>query len=208
MSPPSRPPHRPPPPIDPEAQAPLIARLTEELLAGRSAEICRIFADWGAPPPEVELEPEEASLPDERLRFLLRYWRELPRRPGADLPEAAAVDALAMKPALGYVMLLDVLDGGRDFRYRVYPTEVARAAGADHSGKRTSEIPFTASALFYLASYRATIARRRPLYSRHASPPHVNVHHWDRLVLPLADAEGRVIRFLVGNVPGPYRPAA
>lgn len=193
--------------VDPVEQEPFVAALADELLTGRNDLLSGLFANWDAPPPLVELEPAEESLPSERLRFLLRYWRALPREAAEDLPRADRVDPIDMKPALGYVMLLDVLDGGRDYRYRVYPTEVARAVGADHSGKRTSEIPFSASALFYLATYRATIRRRRPLYTRNASPPHVAVYHWDRLVLPLAGAKGAVTRFLVGNLPGPYRPS-
>src|SRR3546814_2328999 len=45
-----------------------------------------------------------------------------------------------LRPALGYVLLIDVEDDGWDGRFRLYGTRVAEMYGEDMTGRRVSEI--------------------------------------------------------------------
>lgn len=183
---------------------PSLDRLTQDLLAGDLASTRRLFELHRASAPQVVWSPAPEDLPCEQLRFLLRYWTE--KRAAADMPPVSAIDPIEMRPALGYIMLLDVLDGGADFRYRLYGTQIVDRTGTDWTGRTVSEMAAQAyTGLFYGAIYRAVIARRQPVATITASPRYVAATQWSRIVLPLAGADGQVVRFLVGNVPGPWR---
>ncbi|PJK30947.1 hypothetical protein CVT23_03530 [Minwuia thermotolerans] len=179
--------------------------LATAVAGGDQLGLNRLFADEGLEPPLITWSPATNELPAAPLRFLNDYWRGLPKTGG--LPQARAVDPLAMKPALGYIMLLDVLDGGADFRYRVYGSRIAQHSGFDMTGKKTSEIGSSNYvSVFFLCMYRAAMIRREAVYTRHNPAAHVSVRTWDRLLLPLAGDEGLVQRILAGNVAGDWRP--
>lgn len=137
------------------------------------------------------------------LAFLHDYWRGLDMAQPGGMPFAAQVDGLDMMPALGNIMLLDVERDGLDARYRLYGTKVADKAGRDWTGWLVSEmnrLTRTPAALLYRAGYLAVYRRHMPLFTEHNSPPWVAAEAWRRLILPLADDEGRCTRLLVGNV--------
>src|SRR3546814_2385675 len=112
-----------------------------------------------------------------------------------------------LRPALGYVLLIDVEDDGWDGRFRLYGTRVAEMYGEDMTGRRVSEIDNNNYATqLFRAIYRVAALRGEPVFSHHRPPPHVSVTAWKRLILPLANAEGAVCRFLSVNLPGAWRP--
>ncbi|MCK6451896.1 MAG: PAS domain-containing protein [Alphaproteobacteria bacterium] len=192
------------PPPDPVDRA-LISELAGEI--ARSAErpkLAAYFAGNGAPPPRVVWQPSEDDVRHEPLRFLVGFWQM--HSAGGRLPGVDMVEPFALKPALGYIMLLDVLDDGWDYRYRLYGTNIAQRLGQDLTGRRTSDISKRAfTGTFYIAAYRAVLERRAPLFTVSASPRYVAAVDWWRLALPLAAPDGAVTRLLVGNVPGDWR---
>ena len=196
----------PPRPLAPPlGSPPSLDELTTDLVAGRDDSTKRLFLLYRARPPAVIWSPVEDALPYQQLRFLLTYWTG--KRGGRDLAPAAAISPVEMRTALGFIMLLDVLDGGADFRYRVYGSELVERTGKDWTGHTVSDIAAVSfTGTFYAAIYRAAIARREAVATVTASPPHVAAVEWSRIVLPLTDAHGSVSRFLVGNVPGAWRP--
>ena len=187
--------------------SPSLDQLVADLLTGDISSMTRLFEAHDASPPRLIWSPRPDQVPHEQLGFLIRYWDE--KRRGAGLPPASAIDPVEMRPALGYIMLLDVLDGGADFRYRLYGTRIVERTGVDWTGRLVSEmIAESFTGLFYAAVYRAALARREAVATVSASPRYVAATEWSRVVLPLCGAEGQVTRFLVGNVPGPWRPPA
>ena len=194
-------------PLKPPADRALIAALADDIAEARSlSRLAAYFGENGAPAPRVKWNPAEADLPAGPLQFLVRYWWDH----GADggLPPLSIVDPLALKPALGYLMLLDVLDDGWDYHYRIYGSEIASRFGRDLTGRRTSDIVKTAyTGNFYIAGYRAVLARREALFTISSSPSYVAAVDWWRLALPLVDRTGAISRMLVGNLPGDWRPA-
>lgn len=146
---------------------------------------------------------EKTLVSDKKLDFLLDYWRGLGAAQKDGVPLACWVDGIDLVPALGNIMLLDVQREGFDARYRLYGTKVASKAGRDWTGWLVSEmgrVTRTPAALLYRAGYLAVYRRMMPLFTEHNSPPWVAAEAWRRLILPLADDQGRCTRLLVGNV--------
>jgi hypothetical protein len=179
----------------------VIDAMRDDLLAGNQTRLAAPFLARGLRPPVVRWNPAPDELPTQQLPFLLRHWMALRDRHGTVRPEH--IDPLELRPALGYILLLDVLEDGADYRYRLYGSEVARIASFDMTGKRTSEVAMGSLASdFYLAIYRAMLLRSEPVYSWHEMPMEITINSWDRIVLPLWDAEGRIARIITCNVPG------
>ncbi len=157
--------------------------------------------------PRVFWNPDESNLNHRELRSLLAYWRKL--RGDQPMPRQDKIDPLEMQDALGFLFLLDVLDGGADFRYRVYGSKVVDRYSVDMTGKLLSNLKVDPVFVdFFMAGYRAVIARRTPLLTQHCHSPYVAVTDTVRLILPLANEQGDVSRILVGNIPGEWRQPA
>jgi hypothetical protein len=198
----------------PEARPPAfdwqrVERWTAEVAAGVTGDVCAAFAARGARGPALHWQPDIEVLAAHQLRFLLRYWQDL--RGTRCLPAYREIDAVEMRPALGYVHLLDTVEGGRDFRYRVFGSIVAAVSDFDMTGRLASTLKASAYVgEFGLASLRAVFARREPLFTVHGPPTATYTATWHRLMLPLADDQGDVARVLVGMVPMAHdgRPVA
>lgn len=152
---------------------------------------------------------DASTLDHAKLRFLFGYWNEARARSPQGRVAKQAIDVVELKVALGNLLLLDVERDGLDARYRVYGTNVADHAGRDWTGYRVSEMnreARTPVALLYRACYRAVWESLQPLYSRHKSLPYLGAKAWQRLILPLCDADGRCVQFLVGNLPVEPKP--
>lgn len=178
----------------------MIGQAARDLVAGDMRAMNALFAETDSPPPIIKWEPEDGDLPDGRLRFLLEFWRSAPHR--GDLPSIDRLDPLALKPVLGLLMILEPVDDGADFRYRLYGSEIAARAGLDLTGKLVTNVRSPKMAAFFIATYAAVLLRRQPLYTRHTTNPAIQITQWDRLLLPFAGADGAVERLLVGNLPG------
>lgn len=175
-----------------------VAQMTADYIAGAQSKLAdEIFAERGKPAPEVVWQPGLGDLPVEGLRFLLDYWQSARR--DADLPPAGAIDPFTLKPVLGDVMVLEAEDGGRDFRYRLYGTRVADSSRFDWTGRSVEDMRRSLKGpgpAFYLAIYRAVLARRQPVYTLSPASVMFTDRFWARLVLPFGNP---VTRIVVGN---------
>jgi hypothetical protein len=177
-----------------------VARWAAEIAAGEIGGVREVFAAHGARGPTLRWQPPVTTLAAQQHRFLLRYWHDL--RGARRMPAARAIDAVEMRPALGYVNLVDAIEGGRDFRYRVFGSIIAAVSGFDMTGQLASALkasPYIVE--FSLAALRAGLARGEPLFTEHGPPTAVYTATWHRLVLPLAGENGEVTRLLIGMVP-------
>jgi PAS domain len=178
----------------------VVEQWTAAILTDDLRPVVRAFHSHGAQGPSMAWDPSPEPAAPEPIRFLVAYWTE--RAAGRAMPPMGEIDALAMRPALGYIALLDVVDRGRDFRYRLYGTILAAVAGFDMTRRLASEhkaSPYITH--FYMASYRAAVTRGRPFVTEHRPGSTQVTKGWHRVVLPFAGADGRVQRFLVGGVP-------
>lgn len=178
-----------------------VATWAAALVAGEVHELHETFTAKGGAAPDIVWSPAVDRLSAPQLRFLLRYWSDLA---GARaMPVAKEIDALEMRPALGYINLLDAIEGGEDFRYRVFGSIIAAVAGYDMTARNVSALKTTPAMVeLALATCRAVVRRGEPLLTEHRPPPSAApTVAWHDLILPLAGADGSVVRLLVGSVP-------
>lgn len=195
--------------IDPDTSAaaqrgaldwPRIERWTEAIVADDLTSISPSFVAHGVGAPKIAWRPLASDLSAAPLIFLAAHWADLCS--DGSLPHIRQIDPFRLRPALGYVMLVDTVDGGRDFRYRLYGSIVAQISGFDMTGKLLSEIRASDYvAEFGIAVNRASLRRREAIYSERNPRGSVQTMTWQRLALPLVDDSGTVVRFLVGTVP-------
>jgi hypothetical protein len=184
-----------------------IAAFQTALMAEDHDAVARAFIARGNAAPVVRWSPRAEELDKPQLAFLRGFW-DSHRNADGFIPRKEA-DPFLLRPALGFIMILEAIEDGWDYVYRLYGSGIAQYAVRDYTGLRTSELivpGHTYIQSFYIAGYRAAAARGEPLYTENTPPPTIAVERWHRLVLPMADAAGRPTLFLVGNVPGSWRP--
>lgn len=170
------------------------------IVEDRIEPIRETFRKEGSEGPVVTWGPDAGAMLAEPLRALIEYWSTL--RQATTIPRAHLIDPLAMRRALGYVMLVDSVDDGQDFRYRLFGSAIAAVSGFDMTGRLLSEhqaSPYIRE--FSLALYRATMQRREAVFSRYAPAGTMVTAEWHRVALPLADGSDAIIRLLAGTVP-------
>lgn len=164
----------------------------------------QLFVSRGTEPPTVIWDPSAEVLPREGLKFLLAHWQGLVS--GKALPLASELDPIDLKPALGNIILVDVVDGGRDFRYRLYGTKISLVSSGDKTGRYVTDFEGPPAEFFYVI-YRAVLARRSPVYTFHYPTMTNNFRRWHRLLLPLYDESGEIVRYLIGCYADPKSEA-
>lgn len=148
---------------------------------------------------EISRDPRPEDLPAEQLTSVLQFWLELPKVNG--VPNMVKVNPEQVRPALGYLILLDIDEENDDFHYALYGSRIAEVSGFDMTGKSIWSIATTPSVqIFFAGCYMAARRLRCPIYTVHEAPPFITVSLWHRLILPLG-IDGRVTRFLVCNLP-------
>ncbi len=145
--------------------------------------------------------PIQWKLP-ETLLPLYDYWRS--KRSGAHLPPSALVDPTDIPQVSPYLMLLEPVRVGEDFRYRLMGDAVVQAAGIDCTGKLMSDVLPVGSYLDYLLGLnREVMMERRPLYSESSFRSDRLSNRWTcRVILPLSDAGGSVDMLMAAQVFG------
>lgn len=154
-----------------------------------------LMARLGSPPPLIAWNPDPNELDSAALRHVVHWWQQAAVETGGPpLPEM--VDPLLLRPALGSISLLEVLDGGRDFQLRLHGSDTAATLGMDMTGLKFGEmnVPFMA---FLIVTYRAQILRPDPLLLRYTPAMQFFLSAWWRIGLPLM-RDGEVVRLLIG----------
>jgi hypothetical protein len=147
---------------------------------------------------EVLRSPEPSMIQGNANRFLLEYWLE--QRGDAAIPPIKAIDPIKMRPALGRILLVEPVEQGRDFRYRLFGTHVTALSGYDMTGKLLSQHPLPPELIcLAFALYRNLLVRPEPVLTMNM-PPLAPFARWERIVLPFAGPDGTVTRFVIGNV--------
>ncbi|MGD1879325.1 MAG: hypothetical protein ACFB13_17700 [Kiloniellaceae bacterium] len=156
-----------------------------------------LMARLGSPPPVMVWNPQSGDVEAEVLRLLVCWWEEAVAAAGGP-PTPEMVDPLALRPALGAISLLDVVDGGRDFEMRLHGSDISDILGIDMTGMKMGEmsVPFMA---FLMVTYRAQLLRPEPLLLRYTPAMEFFLSAWWRIGLPLV-RDGEVVRLLIGMV--------
>lgn len=133
------------------------------------------------------------------LKEFLAYWAS--KRPG-ELPRRSDFDPIMERPRMAPSMfLVDVLDDGSVFRFRLMGTRISRFLGTDLTGIYTHYDPYNLTT--------SPTARSFELAVRHRKPVFVRADCWwsddasgrtETIVAPLIDADGKVDMLFGFNV--------
>jgi hypothetical protein len=168
----------------------------QDLLAGRLGRIRAAFAAAGLGGYEVIRSPAPAMLQSATNRFLLNYWLD---ERGDSFPPVAAVDPVRLGPALGRIMIVEPVDQGADFRYRLYGTNIAAVSGFELTGKLLSTHPIAPElAGAAMAMYRSIMQRPEAVLTVNL-PRFAAFSRWERIMLPFTGSDGALKRIVVGN---------
>jgi hypothetical protein len=146
-----------------------------------------------------------ASIFDERLVALYDYWCD--KRGDRAMPSRSDIDPVEMRPLLPHLMLLDVVDGGRDFRYRLVGTEIERNFGPPLTGRLIGDVLSGDYLAYILALHRRVLAEAAPAYAENSFndersgyaivAPHKRAY---RLSMPLSKTGDAIDMLLCGQV--------
>jgi hypothetical protein len=99
------------------------------------------------------------------LAAFVDYWNL--KRGGREMPGRQDIDPAEIPQLLPHVTLIDVIDGGARFRYRLVGTAVVDGFNRNHTGRYVDELEipqFGRDA--FLLQYRSVLRKRRPIYLR------------------------------------------
>ena len=147
---------------------------------------------------DVEFDPERPE--PESLAFIRAYWKR--QRGAATMPRRRDISPSDMRAYLRHILLADVIDGGRDFRYRVVGTELQRYFKGNPTAKLMSEAlaPFGADTVRRtIETYASAVARRAPLRIRGQGGLYgQSAKLFDALLTPLSD-DGETPNMILGT---------
>lgn len=172
--------------------------LADHLAVGRTDTVGALFAAHGGSTPTVIWQPAEQDIRQPLLRQFSRFCRQLGDGKMGPLP-MSTFDNADVGDLDGWLMRVDVVDDGRDFRYKSYGPEIKAIFGRDMTGRLTSEIGGHVST-FFAALYHATIIRREWVLSVHEPPSGIFARQWRRLIVPLTEPDDRISGFAALNV--------
>lgn len=101
---------------------------------------------------------------DRRLAELLDWWSGMQRQLGC-LPARQDFDPLLMPGLLPHVYMVDVIDGGARYRWRLLGTELNVMAGRNATGAWFDELYDPAIYDNVVASLHSVVRRRQPMRS-------------------------------------------
>lgn len=123
-----------------------------------------------------------------------------------ELPKSTSFDPISVRKAMGYINVIEPINSGEDFLYRLFGTYVSESFRKKFDGKSMSVLPsdFKDNAVWQT---RTVYEKRKALYSEHIAPVEVSAYlQWSRLVTPWVDDAGNVDRIISCNVPTKQRP--
>lgn len=149
-------------------------------------------------PPKLEID-READWPSV-LSFVHAYWQS---KCGARrMPARNDISPVQLKLQLPHIMLVDVVDDGADFRYRLVGTQLRESFLEEPSGRLMSEVMAPHGEVTVretLQSYRSVVARRAPMRltgsgAWYGQDPKL----FDAFLAPLSD-DGATVNMILGT---------
>jgi hypothetical protein len=133
---------------------------------------------------------------DPMLEGALAYWRRLV--PGGALPRRRDIDPAQIPRLLPHLQLIDVVDAGARFRYRLVGTALVAAFGKEYTGKYLDEL-FGGDRLAYASRVYSTVcSERRAVFLRNRYSTTRDLHMIaNRLYMPLSD-DGATVNVIFG----------
>lgn len=145
---------------------------------------------------QIEVDPQRLEHP--ALAFLRSYWEN--KRAGRTLPTRTDMKPSELRPYLDSLTMVDVIDGGEEFRYRLVGTAVTQYFLFDPTGMTTAEAwPAEVGdiAAHARSNLRSIMTLRRPVRVRGTlNWPSFPTEPFDALYLPFSD-DGETVTMIV-----------
>ena len=136
----------------------------------------------------------ETSRRHPKLDALCELWES--KRKGGALPARADFDVFELRPWLGHLNVIEVIDGGRDYRYRLHGNDLVQLLGMDLTGRRLSDLAPEMQGTIR-AEHEEVLATRGPCwFSRNRFNRDADHLRIVKLTLPLA-ADGETIDMML-----------
>lgn len=137
----------------------------------------------------------ETHLDDPLLREAYAYWRK--KRDPRRMPARRQIDPAEMPRLLPNLLISEVVDAERRFRYRLVGTAIARVLGRDVTGCCVEEVMSGAYRDYITELHRAVCRERTPVFARSALESAGGRHRVARrLLLPLSEDDSAVNQIL------------
>ena len=134
---------------------------------------------------------------DPVLGSVLAFW--VRKRGARSMPSKRDMDPTEIPPKhLPNLQIIDVLDGGKSFRFRLVGTALVQAYGKDYTGKLTDELldPEITRAMHEM--YETVCSTKVPLFARHKYQTSTNIDLvTKRIYMPLSD-DGVEVHHILG----------
>ena len=133
---------------------------------------------------------------DPVLARALAYWRA--KRGRRAMPRRRDIDPTEIASLLPHLQLIDVVEGGARYRYRLVGTSLVEAFGGEYTGKYLDEL-FTSERLANARRVYGTVVERRlPVFLRNRYSTTLDVEMIaNRLYMPLSP-DGRTVTLILG----------
>jgi hypothetical protein len=143
------------------------------------------------------LDPDLADNP--KFRELMTYWDR--KRGERAMPRRADLDPLDIPRHLGWLVIVEVLEGPERFRFRLVGSKVVDAYGRDSTGKTVEQMFRDADPEGYrfLIELFGTVVEKRAIVRARGPirPTHQVLRDSDALLLPLDAGDGTVGMILI-----------
>lgn len=148
----------------------------------------------------VQVEVNPGHLENPTLAFLKSYWEG--KRGGRPMPARSDMRPSEMKEHLGWILLVDVLNDGEDFRFRTVGTRVTEYFLTDATGKTVSEAfaPYGEAAPKAVLATHRKVAREGIVLRAHGSAAVFGraFLDFDAIYLPLSE-DGRNVNMILSG---------
>lgn len=156
-----------------------------DLLLSETSSILRKSADDLDLRSKISLSELAARLTFDVQRDLLEYWDAI--RGGAHLPSRSDFDPLEIPHALPYVGLIDIIEPGPQFRYRLIGTKMPAYAGRRLEGQLVDDQKTAAYAAYLNCVYELPYRFHQPVFIRECAEFGDGLEDcFSRLILPMA----------------------
>ncbi len=149
---------------------------------------------FGAPnKPSKELDQPQTAGP----KAVFSLWQE--KKGNREFPLKSDLHPALMTRYLSHIYIVDILDGGKDYRIRLFGSAVADMLGKDYTGTLLSETP---EELDWRGEiYGLCLKRRAPVfYLFELAPFGREAVVTENALLPLADSDGNLAHILCISV--------
>lgn len=150
-------------------------------------------------PPELTFLVDPAELAP-ALRAVRDYW-ELKRGTRA-MPKRGDIDPIELRPHLPCLSLIEVVEGGKDYHFRLLGTEFARLFGRESTGRTLHEVYGDGDPeilRWMVESYDSVVRLRRPVFKRGAMRAvKKDFMSFESLHMPLSE-DGATVTMLLGR---------